>query len=256
MFDQHLKHKCTHTHTHINVTTAKWHQETTIYLVWVNASLHECKMEQSHLQGNVQSECNCCGHHLGVTESKKRLWVWWTWTWENQNDWERRKTKTALFKNTNRAAYYCSASIIIWPWLFVSIRVLHNRPDSDQMFPCKPPWIAHMVSDCSHTLHSPQPLLRSAPLRSHHADLLHPGKEPGHMSLTISHIHGFSQRLMETHCELLACLLLKQRHRQACLNALCFCHNGQAFGDLPIYYSALTWAYYTTQHFCLTPVST
>lgn len=152
-----------HAHTHINVTTAKWHQETTIYLVWVNASLHECKMEQSHLQGNVQSECNCCSHHLGVTESKKRLWVWWTWTWEYQNDWERHKTKTALFKDTNRAAYYYSASIITWPWLFVSICVLHNRPDSDQMFPCKPPWIAHMVSDCSHTLHSPQPLLHSAP---------------------------------------------------------------------------------------------
>lgn len=27
-------------------------------------------------------------------------------------------------------------------------------------------------------------------------------------------------------------------------------------GDLPIYYRALTWEYYTTQHFCLTPVST
>lgn len=34
---------------------------------------------------------------------------------------------------------------------------------------------------------------------------------------------------METHCEVLACLLLKQSHHQACLNALSFCHNGQAF---------------------------
>lgn len=37
---------------------------------------------------------------------------------------------------------------------------------------------------------------------------------------------------MEIHCEVLACLLLKQRHCQACLNALCFCHNGQAFGGV------------------------
>lgn len=96
----------------------------------------------------------------GLTESK-RLWVGWTWTWEYQNDCEPfGKTKTALFlKNTTPAAFYYSASIIIWPWMFVSVCVLHNRPDSDQMFPCKPPWIAHMVSDCSCTL---QPLLHSA----------------------------------------------------------------------------------------------
>lgn len=50
------------------------------------------------------------------------------------------------------------------------------------------------------------------------------------MSLAIRHVHAFSQRLMESRRELLACLLLKQRHRRACLNALCFCHNGQAFG--------------------------
>lgn len=56
------------------------------------------------------------------------------------------------------------------------------------------------------------------------------GEEPGHMSLAIRHVHAFSQRLMESRRELLACLLLKQRHRRACLNALCFCHNGQAFG--------------------------
>lgn len=58
------------------------------------------------------------------------------------------------------------------------------------------------------------------------------------------------------HCELPAFLQLEQRDRRACPNALCFCHSGQAFGYLPIYYSALMWSYYTTQHFCLTPIST
>ena len=101
--------------------------------------------------------------------------------------------------------------------------MLHNQPDSDQMSPCKPPplWIA---GDRLCTFDSPQTLsLVPTTLTS-----CTPGEETGHVSLTISHDDGVSQRLTETHCELPACP--RQRDRQACLNALCFCHNGQAFG--------------------------
>lgn len=109
--------------------------------------------------------------------------------------------------------------------------VLQNRPDSDQMFPRKPPWTAHAVS---HRSLVRVRLSTSAPFcsRSHQADPLHPGRGSRGTRLRLSvtsKVFCFffpSRRLMELH----ACLRLKQRHRQACLNALRFCHNGRAFG--------------------------
>lgn len=112
------------------------------------------------------------------------------------------------------------------------MHVLQNRPDSDQMFPRKPPWTAHAVSHCSLARVR---LSTSTPFcsRSHQADPLHPGRGSRATRLRLSvtsKVFFSSRRLTETHCELNACLRLKQRHRRACLNALRFCHNGQAFG--------------------------
>lgn len=60
-----------------------------------------------------------------------------------------------------------------------------------------------------------------------HIDLLTLGEEPGaHVSDYLS----CPQCLPEADGDSLWCSTIKQKDRRACLNALCFCHNGQAFG--------------------------
>lgn len=113
----------------------------------------------------------------------------------------------------------------VFPSMCVHTHVHQNRPDSDHMCLYKLPWTVHIVSNCLCVLHTPL-LLPST-------NLAHPGRGAGaHVSNYHSRLCGVSQRLKETHCELPAFIQLKQRDRGACLNALCFCHNGQDFGGI------------------------
>lgn len=66
--------------------------------------------------------------------------------------------------------------------------------------------------------------------------------EPGDTSLTISHVHRVSQRLMKIHSEIPAFPPTQTRGRQACLNVLCFCHNGKAFGGFADLLQRIKWS--------------
>ena len=139
------------------------------------------------------------------------LWVWDKMSWKSKllKDLTHVASEIKILLHHFKEYQESFTPDCAFPPVCVYVHMHRNRPDSDQMFPCKPPWTAHIFSQCLCMLHT-------SPSPSHKLNSCTRGWEPGHMSPTITHVHGVSQRLTETHCE----LRLQQRGREVCLNSV------------------------------------
>ena len=121
---------------HLHTCTALCQSEEVANFAWIHNRAIACADPFDQFR---QSKYTSGSVHLGVTET----------VWTKVRMEVRVTVFFFLLHKCGITLFKCNHSA---DCVFLSCTCLHDRPYSDQMFLCKPPWIAHIVSNCWCTL--------------------------------------------------------------------------------------------------------